>query len=807
MTTDPITPIRINTITVHTLFILGLLFATFSQIQAQERENEFRGVIKGQLLDASNQQPIIGANILVYSHEDSVLISGTTSDLKGEFIISNLPFSIFNLEIKYMGYGSLKLENQSTSPIPVDIGVVYLEQISIDTQEVLATAQAPEVRFEPGKTVITVGDSAAVEGESAADLLENAPSVSIEDGESVSIRGQNAAIYIDGVKTNLEDVLSQIPAGSIESIEVIPNPSAKYESSAGGVIDIKLKKHKRKGSNGRFRVGYHDSGDYQISANASTNVKGFNAFGEFSDRLFTRSSETRYWRETYSDNPWFLNLSGGNDKQSLTRQYRMGTRWSPSNRHAFKLTYLKNLRLKDQTGSTVSDRLDSTQTLQRYTEKDKESSDTRERDEISLIYNFDAKKTRSNLNVLFTHSLTASQRDGSDYKQNYDPEGFVSGNLKSDSLRSEDDRGQTTIKIDWSLPSLGDHEVDLGYQFRSDDNSLQNNYYSLLVDESDWDEDSLRGGPFSYAEIMHGSYITYRYSTKRYQLNLGTRLESITNESVHNDTGTVNNRYDQILPSLQLIRMITPLQTLQFSYSRRISSPAYNRLNPQVINTSTYFLKTGNPYLKPEQIDNYELQYIWRNDKHNVSSSIFYREIDDIIGNQIEIVADSITHIYPDNLSSGEAIGGDVNWVYKPATFMKISSSIVHFNSMLLSEGIESLKKRQKVTTSAKIKLDLNLNKKYFLQIIHKYDSPRITWQGSNATRQFTDVSLKTYLWDRKVSMSMKVSDVFDTLRDEKEIDYRTDFFARNISEYDSRRLIMSISYTFNNKWKKNDKK
>ncbi|MBT5236369.1 MAG: TonB-dependent receptor [Candidatus Marinimicrobia bacterium] len=776
-------------------------------VLSQNPSTRSNAILKGKLLDAETHNPILGANILIFQSSDSGLVTGTTSDQMGVFTIDLLLPETYDLEIQYIGYETHQIKDISIPNSLVDLGDLYLLQANLESPEIIAAAQAPDVRFEPGKTVITVGDSASVEGETAVDLLENAPSVTFDEDESAAIRGQKAAIYIDGVKTNLEDMLSQIPAGSIQSIEVIPNPSAKYESSSGGVIDIKLKKHKKKGSSGRLRLGYHDSGDYQISANASTNVKGFNAFGEFSDRLFTRSSDTRYWRETYSDNPWFLNLTGENDKQSLTRQYRMGTRWSASKRHAFRLTYLINIRLKDLTGSTHSDRLDSTQMLQRFTEKEKESSDLRERDEISLIYNFDAKTSRSNLNVLFTQSLTASARDGNDQKQNFDPQGFVSGNLKSDSLHSDDDRDQTTIKIDWSLPALGQHEIDLGYQFRSDNNLLRNDYFSLLVDESGWSQDSFRGGPFSYNEIMHGSYISYRYSTEHYQLNLGTRLESITNESVHNDTGSVNNRYDQVLPSLQFIRMITPLQTLQFSYSRRISPPAYNRLNPQVINTSTYFLKTGNPYLKPEQIDNYELQYIWRNEKHTISSSLFYREIDDIIGNQIEIVSDSITHIYPDNLSSGEAIGGDINWVYKTATFMKISGSIVHFNSMLLSEGDESLKKRQKVTTSAKIKLDLNLKKQHYFQIIHKYESPRITWQGSNATRQFTDVSLKTYLWDRKVNLSMKVSDVFDTLRDEKEIDYRTDFFARNISEYDSKRFIMSISYSFNNQWKKNEKK
>ena len=807
MTLDLIVQLRINRKTVRYILLLGLIFASFPYILAQDYDSEIRGVIKGQLLDEANQQPIIGANILVFSSRDSTLVEGSSSDINGKFIFEGLAIDTFNISIQYMGYAPKQIRSLRTSPIPLDLGNIYFQQVSIDAPEIIATAQAPEVRFEPGKTVITVGDSAAVEGESAADLLENAPSVTLEEDESVAIRGQQAAIYIDGVKTNLEDVLSQIPAGSIESIEVIPNPSAKYESSAGGVIDIKLKKHKRKGTNGRVRIGYHDSGDYQLSANASSNVKSINAFGEYSDRLFTRSSRTHYWRETYSENPWYLNQSGENDRRSLTRQYRLGTRWSPSRRQALKLTYLKNLRWKDQLGSTLSDRLDSTRTLQRYTDKEKESLEERDRDEISLVYNLEANKSRSNLKVLLSRSLTGTRRDDDDQKQNYDPLGIPSANLKSDSLHSDDDRGQTTFKIDWSLPAIKQHEIDWGYQYRSDENLLENDYFSLMGDELDWNLDSLRGGPFSYTEIMRGSYINYRYTSEKIQMNLGTRLESITNESVINDTGSVNHHYKQLLPSFQFIRMITPLQTIQLSYSRRISPPAYRRLNPQVINTSSYFLKTGNPYLKPEQMDSYELQYIWRNEKHNVSSSIFYREIDDIIGNQIEIVADSITHIFPGNLSSGEAIGGDINWVYKPSKAFKIATSIVHFNSMLLSEGDDAVKKREKITTNAKIKLDLNWKKRYFLQLIHKYASPRITWQGSSASKQFTDISFKAYLWQRKVVMSVKLSDIFDTLKDEKEIDYRSDFFAHQNYEYDSQRLIMSLAYTFNNQWKKNEKK
>lgn len=792
---------------VKSLQVISLLFVLLSQTFAQDIQSSFQGVIRGKLLDGSTQQPLIGANILIYSSKDSVLITGGTTDKSGNFNIGALPLDTYNFEIQYIGYGSQILENLVTSNAPLNLGTINLQQTPIDVEEIVATASAPEIRFEPGKTVISVSDSAAVEGESAADLLENAPGVTFDEDETVAIRGQKASIYIDGVKTNLEDVLSQIPAGSIESIEVIPNPSAKYESSAGGVIDIKLKKHKKKGSNGRIRFGYHDSGDYQIFANGSLNIKGINAFAEFSDRLFTRISNTEYWRETYSENPWYLDLSSMNNRSSRTRQYRVGTRLMLSPNQTFNLSYHNNRRLKGKSGFTVSDRLDSTSALQRFVEKDKASTENRELNEIALVYNFDDRKSRSNLNILIALSQTGSIRNEEDQKQNFDINGFPSGYPDSDSLYSDDNRDQTTVKIDWSLPDIYQHEIDLGYHYRLDDNMLQNDYHSFMIDEGIWELDDPRGGAFLLNETMHGGYINYNYTGETYLFNIGTRIESISNQSVHSDTGLVNHKYEQLLPSVQLVRMISPLKILQFSYSRRITPPAYNRLNPQVINTSTYFLRTGNPYLKPEQIDSYELQYIWNNEKHNVSSSLFFKEIDDIIGNQIEIIADSITHVFPDNLSGGEAFGVDINWVYKPAAGLKITTSLVHFNSMLMSHGDDTFTKREKITTSAKIKLDLKWSKRYSLRIIHKYESPRITWQGSHAAKQFTDMSFKAFLWNRSVSLNLKVSDVFNSRIDEKEIDYRSEFFARQITEYDSQRFILTLSYSFNNQWKKHERK
>lgn len=213
-------------------------------VLSQNPSTRSNAILKGKLLDAETHNPILGANILIFQSSDSGLVTGTTSDQMGVFTIDLLLPETYDLEIQYIGYETHQIKDISIPNSLVDLGDLYLLQANLESPEIIAAAQAPDVRFEPGKTVITVGDSASVEGETAVDLLENAPSVTFDEDESAAIRGQKAAIYIDGVKTNLEDMLSQIPAGSIQSIEVIPNPSAKYESSSGGVIDIKLKKQK-----------------------------------------------------------------------------------------------------------------------------------------------------------------------------------------------------------------------------------------------------------------------------------------------------------------------------------------------------------------------------------------------------------------------------------------------------------------------------------------------------------------------------------------------------------------------------------
>lgn len=758
--------------------------------------------IEGQLLDDSTGAPVVGADILVFQEGDTLAMMGTATDDQGRFILTGLSETGIDMLIRHIAYRPVKMENISTTEVSVDLGVILLEKTSLEMPEIISTAEAPAISYKVGKIVIDVEDANVSESESAAELLTNVPSVTINEENSAEIRGDKAAIYIDGVKTDAEDILSQLPAGSIKSIEVIPNPLAKYEADVGGVIDIKLKKHARKGINGRVRLGVHSSGDYLAAINTSLSTGALSTFGEYSQRHHSRTSTTEYNRETFSESPWFLDQNAQMNRDQFNGRVRLGSKWQLSDQNAVKLSYSFNSNDKQQDSHTRSDRLDGSLQLQRFMLRDRYIRDNRARNEFKATFNHDPDESKAAVQILYSRSISEADHTQDNLKQTLKFEGDQFPVSTLDSLLIDDHRDNEMIKIDISLPLSDQQAIDLGYQFRHEDNHLINRYFTPSFSQNEWLIDSSRGGPFHFSENTHGSYFMYTFAINGYGSNVGTRVEFIQNESFNTDSTTLSNEYFQFLPSLQVSRRITPFKSLQATYSRRVVPPAFARLNPQVNNTSSYFLRTGNPYLEPEQIDSFELQYIYQTEKHTLSSALFHKRIEGIIGNKIEIIADTISHSFPDNLSSGRSLGGEINWVYKPSSSTRISTNIVLFHSKLIPENLALSDSREYSSTRAKLKFDKNWNKRIYLQLVHNYESPRITWQGRTLTRQHTDVSLKAYLWDRSVIVSMKGLDVLDALRTEKEITYRSDFDAYQLTAYDSRRLVGALTYNFNNRRK-----
>jgi len=748
--------------------------------------------ISGTIFDESNVS-LHGANVMLFSSSDSLMINGIESDMDGSFVFRDVKPGSYYLVISHIGYevytgGTLQIKERSHN-----LGYIQLLTNTIEMQEISTESEGPVVRYQAGKTILDVSQMPGVEGETADELLENLPSVSVDDESGVTIRNQKAAIYVDGVRSSMEDALSQIPGGSIESIEVIPNPSAKYDAGKGGVINIKLKKHRKKGLNLRAAISSFSNRDYHLSAAAGGSYKGLNGFVEYFTRKKTKLVDSEMNRE-YLSPLSYLDQDTDEEKISTNDNIRIGAgyRLSKVRRVSFDLT--ANQPSKIIMSDVRSDRLDEACQLQHYTVRNQDIDSPVENRLLNFKYD-DEFDNGSELSLRLSGAVRDTDRYLNKEKRSYDALGNLKTDAELDSIYTDEENEQLTVNLDYAWPVGEIHRIEFGGKYKNTGYQVDNHYLTFESGSNAWADDPIRSNKFNYDEKLLGTYFLYNFSKGDYDIAVGARIESIKNESNSSDSLKFTNDYDNFLPSIQFTRNISPFKSIQFSYSRRIVPPAFNRLNPYIINTNAYNLRYGNPHLKPEQVDNYELQYAVQSEDHTITAALFYKEIKNIIGNRSELVADSVTHKYPDNLSYGKAIGFDQNWVYRPAESVKLAINWVTFFSEMnvVKKGRETLRKQ--TTSTFKISASYKWKKRYSFQFIHRYESPRINWQGKALAHYQTDVSAKAYFFDKDISVVLKFTDLFNTQKNERNITFNSGYNSHNLSTFNSQQIQLLLSY------------
>lgn len=279
----------------YTVWTFVLLLAIIPSGLAQEIQQTANGVITGKILDAALEKPIEFANVILFSVNDSMMVTGTTSEAQGNFQIDKIQRGSYYLDIQFIGYKKKRLANLEIGPaqLVIDLGKILLQQTTVNLERVEVQGEALAMMYQLDKKVINVSQQQTAISGTAVDVLENVSSVNVDIEGNVSLRGSsNFTVLIDGRPSVLEssEALQQIPAGAIENIEIITNPSAKHEAAGGaGIINIVLKKEQREGKSGiaNFNVGIGDK--YGSDFLYGHKGEGYQAsFGvDYNRRLFT----------------------------------------------------------------------------------------------------------------------------------------------------------------------------------------------------------------------------------------------------------------------------------------------------------------------------------------------------------------------------------------------------------------------------------------------------------------------------------------------------------------------------------------
>ncbi len=789
---------RMNRLSVSVLLLMLILP---SRVFAQRSAGALDGAITGYVVDDEFQKPIEYANIVLYRQIDSAQVTGTITRPDGYFRLADIPADVYYVEISFIGYETHTIDNLHITPATsaLDLGNISLAQTIISVEGTEVVAERPELTFQIDKKVINVSRQTAVISGTAVDVLENVPSVNVDIEGNVSLRGsENFTVLIDGRPTVLEpsEALQQIPASTIESIEIITNPSAKYDpDGVSGIINVIMKKKRLRGASGiaNLNLGLDDKygGDFLVNYRRGM----WNVYGgvDYNNQVFsgTRKVENMTFRNDTTSyifsngdmrhrwNPYGLRggielTLGSQDKLNLGGRY--GARAMDN---SFELDY--NEWSEPGNGNNL------------YTsQEDGDHSHIFYALMLDYLHQFSKRDHSISLQTFF------SRRNGDELSTTdlLDTAGVIINGQRN---TEEGPSTRMQLKLDYKLPLRQNDKFEAGYQTRA--NRSEDVYKMYEYDSSTGEYTFMPqfSHASEYSRTIHSLYSLYSGELGSFGYQGGLRGEYMyrTVDLVGEEERFTIDRWDYF-PTAHISYQLPYGQQLMASYTRRIDRPRQWWLEPFITWSDAYNVRTGNPALKPEYIDSYELGYQLSLGKSLFSSEAYYR----VTHNKVE----RVRSVYGENviMHTVENVGTDYA---RGVEFMLDLNQLKWWNINIMTNLYDYRIEgnlygedfsEEDFNWSIRLNNEFKLLKSTKIQINGRYRSPAISAQGQREGFFTADAALRQEFLEKRLSVTLQLRDILSTGRRE----YRSegeDFYYYSSFDRKSPMVMLTITYNFNN--------
>ncbi|MBK0402732.1 TonB-dependent receptor [Adhaeribacter sp. BT258] len=778
------------------LFLLLFFISVTNLVLAQSK-----GRISGKLVEADAGIPVGFASVGLFAAKDSSLISGVTAAENGTFTFENLNFGNYYLYVTLLGYAPKTVPNLvlSNAKPELQLNAVKVVSNAKKLSEVEIVAQKDLVEYGLDKQVINVAKDISSTGGTASDALKNAPSVAVDIDGNVSVRGSsNVTVLVDGKNSgqNAQTILSQTPASAIERIEVITNPSAKYDAEGmGGIINIILKKEKKPGLNGNVMLNLGTAGNYNTSLGLNYNVKKFNFFGNYD---FNQHSRDGYYQ--------LLSYRQNNYLEQNQTSSRVGRSHIPKLGFDFQLSTSQTITLSaksfinDMTEKEAVHNIALAREPLYFTRFGKTVNAVAATD-LTFNYRktfadkrreFTASGVYTNINGRFDrfieHRPTNGARvpSGDEYYQNF-PQDFHVKPLvaQMDYVHPVGEKG----KFETGLKHA---QRVLTSEFRTEQAGA--GYTNLTMIDS-------LSNKFGFGDYINAAYANYANAWKKLNYQFGLRAEQ-TNIRINNfsDEDKYTTQYLDLFPSVFLSQEIDENRKVQLNYSRRVNRPNYEALNPFKNYTDQYNVWSGNPKIKPEYVDSYEASYVQFWKSGSFTNTVFYRNVHNLIQQvrYLDPARELVAYNTYVNLDDAKSYGLEISGSQALAKWWKLSGNVSAFNYKVSGKPLGVEANSDKFSWLARFNSNFTLPKDLSVQLSVNYRSPQALAQGTRDAIYNTDIALKKDVLHKKGSITLRVSDVFNTLRYNTSItseDFTYDLFAKR----QTRIAFIGFAYRFGN--------
>lgn len=792
-------------------FIISVIILLAAFAQAQNK-------VTAEIFNQNNNEPVEYANLKVYSLQDSSVVSGGFSDDKGKVVAEFKENGNFYVIISAFGFfndtiSDIKLDGLKTK---FSLGKVFIvSENSQDLDEVTIKSEKKMIETSFDKRVYNTEDDLTSQGGDITDILNNIPSVEVDNDGNISLRGSgNVMILIDGRPSSMsqgaEGALDGIPASSVERIEIVTNPSARYDpDGTAGIINIVLKKNKLRGVNTKVDLSGATGHLYNGSLNFNARNEKVNFYTNYSFR----------YREGYRNN---LNDRVGEFEDTQIRLYqdRSGTDSRRSHTGKFGADFF----LSDQDvlgvslSGSVNDRIRTGDQynfesfdgeLNRFWQRS--TIDPRERmnADINIDYKRDFEEKKGSVLAVVSQSFGSAESFGLYEEYYYRPDGEV---LSPGYFYQFQDRYNDNSNFTASI----DIERNVGEKFRYElgqktylNNETRGNYLEFLDSVTNQiipDYNVINDFRFD-EQIFAGYGIAAHQPLERLKYQVGIRLEqAFTQPQLLTTNEDFENNYFSFFPSGHLIFGDEDMGELSLSYSRRINRPRSWNLNPFPLYSDPLNLRQGNPALQPEYINSFEFGYQKNFDKITLSGSLFYRKTLDKIQRIRAFLPNNVSVNSFANIDESEDYGVELILMYNPFSWWKNTISFNGFESRL-SANVGGVNLRNSgFVYNTKLNSTFNLFKgTTSIQVNAQYISPTFTVQGFYQRFPGVDLAINRNFMDKNLSIGLRLTDIFDQQGFYLQVSDGS-FSQESMYKWETRRLYLSVSYKFGRKDSDKDK-
>ncbi len=786
-------------------FCLSLIFFVILFVPLDDLVAQQKGKLRGTVLESGKASPLPFATVGVYTQKDS-LVGGGIADEKGNFEV-DLPLGTFYALVEFMGFEALKSATftLSSKQNTVDLGTISLQSSTADLDEVVVQGEKTLMELSLDKRVFNVGKDLANAGGNASDILMNLPSVAVDPEGNVRLRGSaNVRILIDGKPSGLVSFkgssgLRQLPANLVERVEVITNPSARYEAEGmAGVINIILKKDNKQGFNGSGEVIVGSPRNLGLTANLNYRKNRINWFVNYGLANRVSPGRGKLYQEVYQEDGSSLLLQQRSTStvNSLNNSLRAGLDYFFSEQSILTASYV--WRRSDAHRITDIRYEDNVNTLDNYLGYTlRRQDETEDEPNKEAILNFKKRfdQKGKELNASFTY-LNYWERSDQLYTQNsYNvfSSALPKGALTQTSLNDEYEN-QYLLQVDYTQPFATKGKIETG--IRTSFREMENDYLVQEKQESGIFKtiDGL-DNVFLYDENILAVYGIVGNEWAKWSYQAGLRAEYTDIETRLVETKESNPRsYTNLFPSGHLNYKANQKNAFQLSYSRRIRRPVYNDLSPYVTFSDQRNFFSGNPNLNPEFTDSYELGHILYGEKSTLFSTVYYRSTQDKI-QRIRTVGDngfSVTAPY--NLVGEESYGLEFSGDYVASSWWKLDFNANFFYATV--DGSNLNQNFQATTTSMLFRQSsrFTLPKGWDLQVRGNYEARRKTAQGIQKGIFFLDLSASKKILNQRGTLILNVADVLNS-RINRYITEGSNFFTEGESQMVLRQTNLTFTY------------